>query len=79
MSISHSYYMIVIKGTSTIGAPWIPYIGELTGINDWWNSSPKRFINKTSARNAIMSDDLFKDSTWQIVKVTHSEEVVEEH
>lgn len=77
--MTHTHYVVMVKGSFTLVSFWVPYIGEHTGIDDWWNYPPKRFTNKTSARNAIMADDLFKDSTWQIVKVTHSEEVVENH
>ena len=72
-----TYYVVMVKASSISASFWIPYNGLHTW--DWWTIPPKRFINKTSARNAIMADDLFKSGDWQIVRITHSEEVIENH
>ena len=80
---SSTYYMILVRYTSLSLTTWVPYIGETTGMFDWWNGMPKRFTTLEAAEKAaagVEADSFFKDrcNEWRIVKVTTTEEVVKE-
>lgn len=77
------YYTVEISYTA-VNIPnnkkyWVPFAGENTGINDWWNAEPHRYSSKDEAIKAIEFSDNFKDSKWRIVKTTISDEVVCTH
>lgn len=81
---SNTYYMILVRYTSLSLTTWVPYIGETTGMLDWWNGTPKRFTALEDAEktaSGVEADSFFKDraNEWRIVKVTTTEEVVKEH
>lgn len=80
---SNTYYMILVRYTSLSLTTWVPYIGETTGMFDWWNGKPKRFTTLEDAEKAVSgveADSFFRDrcNEWRIVKVTTTEEVVKE-
>ena len=80
---SSTYYMILVRYTSLSLTTWVPYIGETTGMFDWWNGMPKRFTTLEAAEKAaagVGSDSFFRDrcNEWRILKVTTTEEVVKE-
>lgn len=81
---SSIYYMILVRYTFLSLTTWVPYIGETTGMFDWWDGTPKRFTTLEDAEktaSGVEADSFFKDraNEWRIVKVTTTEEFVKEH
>lgn len=73
------YYEIEIEYATIQIVTWIPYTGELTGINDWWNAAPMRFSSYEDALKAIHASETFRDGHWRIVKTTTTTEVIKEN
>lgn len=73
------FYVVEIPYESLNFSTWIPYSGEMTGINDWWNSSPYRYSSVGDAIAAIKADTKFSNGHWRIVKNVTITEVVKEN
>lgn len=76
---SITYYKIEVEYFTFQFKTWIPYSGELTGINDWWTSSPIRFSSYEDALKTINASESFRDCKWRISKFTILHEVVKEN
>jgi len=70
------FYTVEIPYESLNFNTWVPYTGEMTGINDWWNSSPCKYNSVDDAFAAINADTKFYNCHWRIVKHITITEIV---
>lgn len=73
------FYIVEIPYESLNFSTWIPYSGKMTGVYDWWNSSPCKYSSADDAFAAINADTKFCSCHWRIVKYVTITEVVEEN